>query len=101
MQLSGLVFLLLGSAACFDIDIAPPKLGLRRLFRRPYRGPICVIEIIGAELMPISNRGTARYIPCGPPAPQLWLLWLLPALDEPLRCTENPVQGSDEAAGTR
>ena len=59
MQLSGLVFLLLGSAACFDIDIAPPKLGLRRLFRRPYRGPICVIEIIGAELNPRANRGTA------------------------------------------
>ena len=73
MQLSGLVFLLLGSAACFDIDIAPPKLGLRRLFRRPYRGPICVIEIIGAELTPIANSGTARSL--YPSAPS-WLLWL-------------------------
>ena len=63
MQLSGLVILLLGSAACFDVDIAPPKLGLRRLFRRPYRGPICVIEIIGAELTPIANSGTARSDP--------------------------------------
>ena len=71
MQLSGLVFLLLGSAACFDIDIAPPKLGLRRLFRRPYRGPICVIEIIGAELTPIANSGTARSHTLCPPAPQL------------------------------
>ena len=73
MQLSGLVFLLLGSAACFDIDIAPPKLGLRRLFRRPYRGPICVIEIIGAELTPIANSGTARSLYLSPPS---WLLWL-------------------------
>ena len=61
MQLSGLVLLLgVFSAACFDIQIAPPKLGLRRLFRRPYKGPICVIEIVGAELKPVANRGTAR-----------------------------------------
>ena len=60
MWLSGLVLLLsVSSAACFNIDIAPPKFGLRRLFRRPYRGPICVIEIIGAELNPRANRGTA------------------------------------------
>ena len=76
MQLSGLVFLLLGSAACFDVDIAPPKLGLRRLFRRPYRGPICVIEIIGAELTPIANSGTARSLYPSALPPPSWLLWL-------------------------
>ena len=76
MQLSGLVFLLLGSAACFDVDIAPPKLGLRRLFRRPYRGPICVIEIIGAELTPIANRGIARSLCPSALLPPSWLLWL-------------------------
>ena len=71
MQLSGLVFLLLGSAACFDIDIAPPKLGLRRLFRKPYRGSICVIEIVGAELTPIANCATARSLyPVAQPPPQ-------------------------------
>lgn len=60
MRLSGLVLLLcVSSAACFNIDIAPRKFGLRRLFRRPYRGPICVIEIIGAELNPRANRGIA------------------------------------------
>ena len=60
MWLSGLVLLLcVSSAACFNIDIAPPKFGLRRLFRRPYHGPICVIEIIGAELNPRANRGIA------------------------------------------
>merc|ERR1740124_1567546 len=57
--------LLLGSAACFDVDIAPPKLGLRRLFRRPYRGPICIIEIIGAELTPIANSGLDWRSPFG------------------------------------
>ena len=55
------------SITCFDIDIAPPKLGLRRLFRRPYRGSICVIEIIGAELTPIANSGTARSLYLSPP----------------------------------
>ena len=101
MQRSGLVFLLLGSAACFDIDIAPPKLGLRRLFRRPYRGPICVIEIIGAELTPIANSGTARYIPCGPPTPPSWLLWLRYHFGRAAEPHLNPVRGSDEAAGAR
>ena len=89
--LLGLVFLL--SALCFDNKIAPPTLGLRRLFRRPYRGPICVIEIVGAELTPIANRGTARslgprgprsrpHLPrprCAPPLPRVVVL----ALDEP------------------
>ena len=69
MRRSGLVFLLCVSvpALCYDIKIAPPTLGLRRLFRKPYRGPICVIEIVGAELKPIANRGTARSLgPRGP-----------------------------------
>lgn len=60
MRRSGLVVLLCASfsALCYDIQVAPPfTLGLRRLFRRPYRGPICVIEIVGAELKPIANRG--------------------------------------------
>ena len=101
MQLSGLVFLLLGSAACFDVDIAPPKLGLRRLFRRPYRGPICVIEIVGAELVEVANSGTASSVyPVALPLP----------VGSWLRChfgraaasrTKSPVRGSDEAAGTR
>ena len=71
MQLSGLVFLLfVSSAACFDIEIAAPKLGLRRLFRKPYRGPICVIEIVGAELTPIANCATARSLyPVAQPRP--------------------------------
>ena len=60
MRRSGLIFLLCGTALCFEVKIAPPTLGLRRLFRKPYRGPICVIEIVGAELKPIANRGTAR-----------------------------------------
>ena len=101
MQLSGLVFLLLGSAACFDVDIAPPKLGLGRLFRRPYRGPICVIEIIGAELTPIANSGTARSLyPSALPPPSgscgcatpLWTSRAAP---------KAPVRSSDEAAGAR
>ena len=69
MRRSGLVFLLCVSAPalCYDIKIAPPTLGLRRLFRKPYRGPICVIEIVGAEMKPIANRGTARSLgPRGP-----------------------------------
>ena len=70
MRRSGLVVLLCASfsALCYDIQVAPPfTLGLRRLFRRPYRGPICVIEIVGAELKPIANRGTARSLgPRGP-----------------------------------
>lgn len=66
MQLSGLVLLLgVFTAACFDIDLAPPKLGLRRLFRRPYKGPICVIEIVGAELKPVGNRGLDWRSPFG------------------------------------
>ena len=101
MQLSGLVFLLLGSAACFDIDIAPPKLGLRRLFRRPYRGPICVIEIIGAELTPIANRGTARSHTLWPSRPPVGSCGCATTLDEPLSRTKNLVQGSDEAADAR
>ena len=101
MQLSGLVFLLLGSAACFDIDIAPPKLGLRRLFRRPYRGPICVIEIIGAELTPIANSGTARSHTLWPSRPPVGSCGCATTLDEPSSRTKNPVRGSDEAAGAR
>ena len=69
MRRSGLIFLLCGSfsALCYDIKIPPPTLGLRRLLRKPYRGPICVIEIVGAELKPIANRGTARSLgPRGP-----------------------------------
>ena len=100
MQLSGLVFLLLGSAACFDVDIAPPKLGLGRLFRRPYRGPICVIEIIGAELTPIANSGTARSHTLWPSRPPVGSCGWAITLDEPCR-TKNPVRGSDEAAGAR
>ena len=90
MQLSGLVLLLgVFSAACFDIQIAPPKLGLRRLFRRPYKGPICVIEIVGAELKPVANRGTARSLhPVAlPPAPQC-APGCAPTLDEPLSHTK-------------
>ena len=67
MQLPGLEFLLLGGASCFD---------LRRLFRQPYRGPICVIEIIGAELTPIANRGIARSLYPSALLPPSWLLWL-------------------------
>ena len=59
MRRSGLIFLLCGTALCFEVKIAPPTLGLGRLFRKPYRGPICVIEIVGAELKPKANRGTA------------------------------------------
>ena len=76
MRLSGLVMLLcVSSAACFDIEVAPPKFGLRRLFRRPYRGPICVIEVVGAELTPRANGGTACPLYTAAPAPSLWL-WL-------------------------
>ena len=89
MQLSGLVFLLLGSAACFDVDIAPPKLGLRRLFRKPYRGPICVIEIVGAELTPIANCATARSLyPVAQPRPLSLAPGCAATLDEPLSRTK-------------
>ena len=102
MQLSGLVFLLLGSAACFDIDIAPPKLGLRRLFRKPYRGSICVIEIVGAELTPIANCATARSLdPVALPPPQSgsWLRGHFGRAVEPHQT--QYLRGSDEAANLR
>ena len=96
MQLSGLVFLLfVSSAACFDIEIAAPKLGLRRLFRKPYRGSICVIEIVGAELTPIANCATARSLdPVAQPRPLSLAPGCAATLDEPTK----PVRGSDEAA---
>ena len=101
MWLSGLVLLLsVSSAACFNIDIAPPKFGLRRLFRRPYRGPICVIEIIGAELTPIANSGTARSHTLWPSCPPVGSCGCATTLDE-LSRTKSPVRGSDEAAGAR
>ena len=89
------------SITCFDIDIAPPKLGLRRLFRRPYRGSICVIEIIGAELTPIANSGTARSLYPSALRPPVGSCGCATTLDEPLSCTKSPVRGSDEAAGAR
>ena len=90
MQLSGLVLLLgVFTAACFDIDLAPPKLGLRRLFRRPYKGPICVIEIVGAELKPVGNRGTARSLyPVALPPLRQCAPGCAPTLDEPLSHTK-------------
>ena len=90
MQLSGLVFLLfVSSAACFDIEIAAPKLGLRRLFRKPYRGPICVIEIVGAELEPIANSGTARSLyPVALRRPLSLAPGCAATLDEPLSRTK-------------
>ena len=55
-------------------------LGLRRLFRQPYSGPICVIEIVGVELKPSANCGTACSLyPLRPPGPQF-----AAPLDEPL-----------------
>ena len=100
MQLSGLVLLLgVFSAACFDIEIAPPKLGLRRLFRRPYKGPICVIEIVGAELKPVGNRGTARSLyPVALPPLRQCAPGCAPTLDEPLSHTKPSTKLSDEAA---
>jgi len=40
-------------------------LGLRRLFRQPYSGPICVIEIVGVELKPSANCGLDWRSPFG------------------------------------
>ena len=80
MQLPGLEFLLLGSASCFD---------LRRLLRRPYRGPICVIEIVGAELEPIANSGTARSLyPVALRRPLSLAPGCAATLDEPLSRTK-------------
>ena len=52
----------MGGAMSMLVEVFTVKaelLGLRRLFRGPYRGPICVIEVVGAELKPSANRGKA------------------------------------------
>ena len=46
-------------------------LGLRRLFRQPYSGPICVIEIVGVELKPSANCGTACSLYPAAPRPSV------------------------------